>query len=92
MFGLPRTRTTGKQTGEPLCRIGPEPHQSPPPRSIEGQCDEVVTRRELGSSEERAIDRVLLAFFTELHDATGYARPEALGGFPPLRPHTPKAS
>lgn len=47
---------------------------------------EVAVRRVLKTTQAEAIDRILLDFFTELHDSTGYVRPEHLGGFPPARP------
>jgi hypothetical protein len=50
---------------------------------------QVVVRRILKTTQGEAIDRILLDFFSELQDATGYARPEHMGGFPPARPQWP---
>jgi hypothetical protein len=50
---------------------------------------EVVVRRILKTPQSEAIDRILLDFFIELHDTTGYVRPEHMGGFPPARPQWP---
>jgi hypothetical protein len=38
------------------------------------------------SGEPYEIDEILLEFFEELHDATGYARPKNLFHFPPDAP------
>lgn len=50
---------------------------------------QAVVRRILKMPQGEAIDRILLDFFCELHDTTGYVRPEHLGGFPPARPQWP---
>lgn len=47
------------------------------------QFDEAVVRARLASDDPRAIDDLLLEFFNEVHDKTGYPRPENLNGFPP---------
>jgi hypothetical protein len=50
---------------------------------------QVMVRRILKTTQGEAIDRILIDFFSELQDATGYARPEHMGGFPPARPQWP---
>lgn len=47
------------------------------------QFDEAVVRLELPSDEPVAINAVLLEFFNEVFDKTGFARPEGLHNFPP---------
>jgi hypothetical protein len=42
----------------------------------------VIVRRVLSSADSAAINDVLLEFFSEVHDKTGYARPAGLFGFP----------
>jgi|HubBroStandDraft_1064217.scaffolds.fasta_scaffold653708_1 hypothetical protein len=51
----------------------------------------VVVRQILRSSQAEAIDRIILKFFAELQDTSGYARPEHMGGFPPARSGRPRA-
>jgi hypothetical protein len=65
-----------------------------PPEEVRGPIrkQEVAFRRSLSTSDSGAIDSLLLGFFNEFHDAAGYARPDSLGGFPPLRPQWPPAS
>jgi hypothetical protein len=53
---------------------------------------DVILRVALNSKDAASLDSVLLAFFCEFHDATGYARPVDLGGFPPARPQWPPAN
>ncbi|MGD9631671.1 MAG: hypothetical protein AB7U97_00060 [Pirellulales bacterium] len=52
------------------------------------QFDEAIVRAELDSADAAAIDTVLLAFFEEIFDKTGYARPEGLNRFPPGPPRS----
>ena len=47
------------------------------------QPDESFVRTELASADPAAIDAILLEFFNEVYDKTGYARPVGLHGFPP---------
>lgn len=49
------------------------------------QFGEAMVRVELQSSDAAAIDAVLLEFYTEVFDKTGYARPEGLHNFPPTK-------
>ena len=65
--------------------------QVPPDEFRASLKPEAVVRRILKTPGAEAIDRILLDFFTELHDTTGYVRPEHLGGFPPARPQWPPA-
>lgn len=46
--------------------------------------EKIVIRRDLAN--ETDVESALLAFFDQVHDATGFARPTALFGFPPDRP------
>jgi nucleoside phosphorylase len=48
--------------------------------------DKVVCREPLADSSDTAINAVLLKFFSLIYDATGFARPVSLFGFPPNRP------
>jgi hypothetical protein len=59
-------------------------------RDIRGpiQFDEAIVQIELGSADAVAIDTALLAFFDEVFDKTGYARPEGLNRFPPGPPRS----
>lgn len=50
------------------------------------QPDDAIVRKELTSADPVAINAVLLEFFTEVYDKTGYARPSGLHGFPPGPP------
>jgi hypothetical protein len=65
-----------------------------PPEEMRGPVrkSDIIVRRILKTSDSTAIDSLLLGFFNEFHDATGYARPDSLGGFPPARPQWPPAS
>jgi hypothetical protein len=45
------------------------------------QRDAIIMRRTVESGESYEIDEILLEFFEELHDATGYARPKNLFPF-----------
>jgi hypothetical protein len=49
-------------------------------------CNDAVVRKEVSSAEAAAINAVLLEFFSEVYDKTGYARPSGLHGFPPGPP------
>ncbi|MBB4383619.1 hypothetical protein [Bradyrhizobium sp. SBR1B] len=59
-------------------------------RDIRGpiQFDEAIVQFELGSAEAAEIDGALLAFFGEIFNKTGYARPEGLNRFPPGPPRS----
>jgi hypothetical protein len=59
-----------------------------PPEELRGpiRTDVVSVERTLESRNEDSINGVLLDFFNEIHNATGYARPDNLGRFPPARP------
>lgn len=46
--------------------------------------EEIILRQDLAG--ETGVEGVLLAFFEQVHDATGFARPAALFGFPPDKP------
>lgn len=46
--------------------------------------EKVCLRQELSGEEK--VEDILLAFFEQVHDATGYARPSNLFGFPPNKP------
>jgi nucleoside phosphorylase len=46
----------------------------------------VVYRESLANSSDTAINAALLKFFSLIYDATGFARPASLFGFPPNRP------
>jgi nucleoside phosphorylase len=50
------------------------------------QFDEAIVRSELGSADTAAVNAVLLAFFEEVFDKTGFSRPQRLHGFPPVPP------
>jgi nucleoside phosphorylase len=50
------------------------------------QIDKVLSPHKLTSDFSQDIDRALLGFFNQLYDATGYARPDNLFGFPPNPP------
>jgi nucleoside phosphorylase len=50
------------------------------------QPDEAIVRRELSSADPATINAVLLEFFSEVYDKTGYVRPSGLHGFPPGPP------
>ena len=52
------------------------------------QFDEAIVQVELRSADSVAINTALLAFFDEVFDKTGYARPEGLNGFPPGPPRS----
>lgn len=49
------------------------------------QRDAIIMRRTVDSGEPHEIDEILLEFFEELHDATGYARPKIFSIFRPTR-------
>ncbi len=59
-----------------------------PPEEYRGpiRTGTVSVERTLKARHDEAVNAVLLEFFNEIHNATGYARPEKLGGFPPDRP------
>jgi hypothetical protein len=59
-------------------------------RDIRGpiQFDEAIVLAELGSADTAAINAVLLAFFDEVFDRTGFSRPQGLNGFPPGPPRS----
>ncbi len=65
--------------------------QVPPDEFRESLKPEAVMRRVLKTTQTEAIDRTLLDFYAEVHDTTGYVRPERLNGFPPARPQWPPA-
>ncbi len=46
--------------------------------------EKIVLRQDL--ADEAGIERLLLAFFEQVHNSTGFARPAALFGFPPDKP------
>jgi hypothetical protein len=46
----------------------------------------VVYREPLANSSDTTINAALLKFFSLIYDATGFARPASLFGFPPNRP------
>lgn len=50
------------------------------------QPDSAIIRRELANGDPAAINALLLEFFEEVYDKTGYARPAGLHGFPPGPP------
>ncbi|OSJ13526.1 hypothetical protein BST63_16395 [Bradyrhizobium canariense] len=50
--------------------------------------DQAIVRVEFASADAAAIDTALLAFFDEVFDKTGYARPEGLNRFPPGPPRS----
>jgi nucleoside phosphorylase len=50
------------------------------------QSNAVIVRRELRSADPGAINELLLEFFNEVFDKTGYPRPPGLYGFPPGPP------
>lgn len=52
------------------------------------QSDTAIVRKELSNADPTMINSLLLEFFNELYDKTGYARPHGLHGFPPGPPHT----
>jgi hypothetical protein len=54
------------------------------------QLDDAIVRKELMSADRAAINAVLLEFFNEVYDKTGYPRPVGLHGFPPGEPHANK--
>lgn len=45
--------------------------------------DEAIVRSTVTDGTSASIDAVLLDFFREVHDKTGYARPDVFEGFPP---------
>ena len=47
---------------------------------------EIVQRIVLNGDTQDATNTILLDFYGQLYDATGYKRPVALHGFPPSRP------
>jgi nucleoside phosphorylase len=49
----------------------------------------VVVRKTFSDAADETINGALLEFFNEVYDATGYARPETLFGFPPGPPRPP---
>jgi nucleoside phosphorylase len=51
------------------------------------QSNAAIVRGELGSARSAAINELLLEFFNEVFDKTGYPRPPGLYGFPPGPPH-----
>jgi nucleoside phosphorylase len=46
----------------------------------------IIFRQHLADSSDTAVNGALLAFFDQIYDATGFARPPSLFGFPPSRP------
>jgi nucleoside phosphorylase len=50
------------------------------------QRSEAIVRAELTGADPTAINAVLLEFFNEVYDKTGYPRPSGLHGFPPGPP------
>jgi hypothetical protein len=50
------------------------------------QFDDAIVRLELASADAAAINGVLLEFFNEVFDKTGYPRPPGLHNFPPGPP------
>ena len=50
------------------------------------QPDDAIVRKELVSADPAAINALLLEFFSEVYDKTGYVRPSGLHGFPPGPP------
>jgi hypothetical protein len=50
------------------------------------QPNDAIVRRELTNGDPATINAVLLEFFTEVYDKTGFARPAGLHGFPPGPP------
>ncbi len=50
------------------------------------QRNEAIVRKELASAVPSAINEVLLEFFSEVYDKTGFHRPPGLHGFPPGPP------
>jgi nucleoside phosphorylase len=51
------------------------------------QSNDAIVRRELRRADPAAINELLLEFFNEVFDKTGYPRPPGLYGFPPGPPH-----
>jgi hypothetical protein len=47
--------------------------------------EKIILRQDLGG--EAGVEGALLAFFEQVHDSTGFARPTGLFGFPPDKPH-----
>jgi hypothetical protein len=59
-----------------------------PPDEFRGPIrkSEIIHRMVVNDEKPASIDAFLLAFFERVHDATGYARPQRLHGFPPAHP------
>jgi hypothetical protein len=59
-----------------------------PPKDFFGPVrkTEIIHRMVVNDAGTPAVDAFLFAFFSAVYDATGYARPAALHGFPPARP------
>ena len=47
---------------------------------------EIIQRMILNEDTQEAISTILIGFYSQLYDATGYPRPNRLHGFPPSRP------
>jgi nucleoside phosphorylase len=47
--------------------------------------EKIILQQDL--ADESGVEAALLAFFEQVHDATGFARPTGLFGFPPDKPH-----
>src|SRR5262249_5704467 len=52
------------------------------------QVEKIVLRQSLPNPSDGAVNAALLAFFNEVYDTTGFARPESLFNFPPGPPHS----
>jgi hypothetical protein len=52
--------------------------------------DEIIVQKILADGARSSIDVLLLEFFNEVFDKTGFARPTGLHGFPPDRPWDPR--
>ncbi len=50
------------------------------------QANEAVSRAVLPDAEQATVNSVLLEFFDQVHDLSGYQRPQGLHGFPPGPP------
>lgn len=54
--------------------------------------DKITVRQTLSKDSDDAVNDALLEFFSQVYDGTGYARPDALFGFPPGPPQPPRIS
>jgi hypothetical protein len=50
------------------------------------QAKEAISRMILPDAERETINSALLKFFNQVHDLSGYTRPQGLYGFPPGPP------